>query len=29
MAYADRDFHPVVKLPLWAHSPPAELGVYL
>ena len=20
MAYADRDFHPVVKLPLWAHT---------
>ena len=20
MAYADRDFHPVVKLPLWAHN---------
>ena len=20
MAYADRDFHPVVKLPLWAHE---------
>ena len=26
MAYADRDFHPVDKLPLWAHSPPAKLG---
>ena len=31
MAYADRDFHPIDKLPLWAHGPKVRLfrrGLY-